>query len=204
MKYCTHCGAEMDDAADFCVHCGKRVQGPGPSPDGGFPRFKYCTHCGAELKEGADVCLNCGRRVERPSCPPPPPRSRSNVNNVLATIAKVFMVLTCASCGVVAISCLILGLVFMSYGVTDDAGVLAGVIMYIYAACGLIPLAWCIPLTVHVFRATKAHAPISTAAKVCILIFVDLVAGILLLCMTEPSPRPMDDGNYPPPPPPQA
>lgn len=49
----------------------------------------------------------------------------------------------------------------------------------------LLPLAWCIPLTVHVFKAFKENRPISTGMKIFILLFVNLVAGICLLCMNE-------------------
>ncbi len=49
----------------------------------------------------------------------------------------------------------------------------------------LIPLAWCIPITVKIFYCLKNGMPISTGLKVCTLIFVNLVAGICLLCMDD-------------------
>ena len=49
----------------------------------------------------------------------------------------------------------------------------------------LIPLAWCIPITVKIFNCLKNGLPISTGMKVCTLIFVNLVAGICLLCMDD-------------------
>lgn len=49
----------------------------------------------------------------------------------------------------------------------------------------LIPLAWCIPITVKIFNCLKNGTPISTGMKVCTLIFVSLVAGICLLCMDD-------------------
>ncbi len=49
----------------------------------------------------------------------------------------------------------------------------------------LIPLAWCIPMTVKIFNCLKTGQPISTAMKVCTLLFVNMVAGICLLCMDE-------------------
>lgn len=101
------------------------------------------------------------------------------------------MVLTCASCGISAVSCLIIGLYFTVNGAYNDVGMACGVGMIVMAICSLIALAWVIPLTVYVFRRTKARAPVSTAAKVCILIFVNVISGILLLCMKEsPESRP--------------
>lgn len=49
----------------------------------------------------------------------------------------------------------------------------------------LIPLAWCIPMTVVTFKKLKAGEALSTGFKVCILLFVSIVAGICLLCMDD-------------------
>ena len=46
----------------------------------------------------------------------------------------------------------------------------------------LIPLCWCIPMTVSVYKAYKGEKDLSTGFKVCTLLFVNLVGGILLLC----------------------
>lgn len=48
-----------------------------------------------------------------------------------------------------------------------------------------IPLAWCIPLTVAINNRMKRGEPIGTGLKVCALIFVSLIAGILLLCYND-------------------
>ena len=45
----------------------------------------------------------------------------------------------------------------------------------------LIPLAWCIPMTVSYFNKVKYSQPISTGFKVCSLIFVSLLGGIFML-----------------------
>lgn len=49
----------------------------------------------------------------------------------------------------------------------------------------LIPLAWTIPMTVIYWKKVKNGESVSTAFKVCSLIFVSLVAGILMLCDEE-------------------
>lgn len=49
----------------------------------------------------------------------------------------------------------------------------------------LIPLAWCIPITVSVCNSLRDKRPIGTGMKICALIFVSLVAGICLLCRNE-------------------
>ena len=53
------------------------------------------------------------------------------------------------------------------------------------SAFSLIPLCWMIPMTVHYFRAVKGHRPVGVGFKVCTLLFVSLIAGILMLCDNE-------------------
>jgi len=50
------------------------------------------------------------------------------------------------------------------------------------AAFYLIPLAWTIPMTVHYFNSLKDNKPVGTGFKVCTLLFVSMIAGILMLC----------------------
>ena len=49
----------------------------------------------------------------------------------------------------------------------------------------LIPLAWCIPITVQVFKKLNRGYPISTGLKVCALLFVNFIAGVCLLCIDD-------------------
>lgn len=46
----------------------------------------------------------------------------------------------------------------------------------------LIPLCWTIPMTVHYWKAVENKTSVSTGFKVCSLLFVSLIAGILMLC----------------------
>ncbi len=49
----------------------------------------------------------------------------------------------------------------------------------------IIPLAWCLPMTLTFCKKVKKNEPISTGFKVCILLFVNTIAGILLLDDSE-------------------
>jgi hypothetical protein len=49
----------------------------------------------------------------------------------------------------------------------------------------LIPLAWCLPITINIFNRLNNQQPISTGLKVCTLLFVSLIAGICLLCIDD-------------------
>lgn len=49
----------------------------------------------------------------------------------------------------------------------------------------LIPLAWCLPITITAWGRMKRNEPVGTGLKVCSLLFVSLIAGILLLCRSD-------------------
>lgn len=51
----------------------------------------------------------------------------------------------------------------------------------------ILPLAWCIPLTVKFNNKLKQGLPISVGFKIACLLFVNMVAGILMLCDTSSS-----------------
>ncbi len=69
----------------------------------------------------------------------------------------------------------------------DTLGQIAKVIMILgtillgISSFGLA-LAWCLPMTLSVSKSLEDGAPISLGMKICTLIFVSQVAGILLLC----------------------
>ncbi|MBQ8751767.1 MAG: hypothetical protein IJZ13_01535 [Clostridia bacterium] len=68
-----------------------------------------------------------------------------------------------------------------SSGLTTAAKVfmvMGTVIMGLY----IIPLAWCIPMTVSYFNKVKYGQPVSTGFKVCSLLFVSMLGGIFMLC----------------------
>jgi len=110
--------------------------------------MKYCTHCGAQLEDDAVVCVSCGRMVGDPvkfnqsAAEPAGP-------SAISTVAFVFMII-----GTVA--------------------------MAISTCC--IGLAWCLPMTISYSKSRKNGTPVSTGFKVCSLLFVNTVAGILMLC----------------------
>ncbi len=46
----------------------------------------------------------------------------------------------------------------------------------------LIPLAWCIPMTVVYSNKTRNRERVGIGFKICSLLFVNFIAGILMLC----------------------
>lgn len=49
----------------------------------------------------------------------------------------------------------------------------------------LVPLAWCLPITISACGRMKRGEPVGTGLKVCALLFVNLIGGILLLCRSD-------------------
>ena len=49
----------------------------------------------------------------------------------------------------------------------------------------LLPLAWCLPITISICKKMKNGEPVGVGLKVCALIFVNTIAGILALCRTD-------------------
>lgn len=49
----------------------------------------------------------------------------------------------------------------------------------------LLPLAWCLPITISACNKMKRGEPVGTGLKVCALLFVSLIGGILLLCRSD-------------------
>ena len=58
-------------------------------------------------------------------------------------------------------------------------------ISYGISIIGLIALAWAIPMTASVSKKVKNGEPIGVGLKICTLLFVNTLAGILLLCRKE-------------------
>ena len=58
--------------------------------------------------------------------------------------------------------------------------IIGTVVMALYTLC--IGLAWCLPMTISYCNKVKYGKPISIGFKVCSLLFVNTIAGILMLC----------------------
>ena len=119
------------------------------------PNRRYCTHYGAQVAVEAVVCVKCGCAVNGA-------RNAGSIRisdkETIHTIIKIFCWLSVGGWGICAL---------FSFGL------------------GLIPLAWQIPMTISISRKLENNEYISTAFKVCTLLFVSIVSGILLLCFED-------------------
>lgn len=110
--------------------------------------MKYCTKCGAQLNDDALYCSNCGNPVHKSekAIYSDGNKDTTKSNDIFVTLAKVFMVLGCIINGSM-----------------------------------IIPLAWCIPMTVSYWRRVDDGEEISVAFKICAILFVSTIGGIMML-----------------------
>ena len=118
--------------------------------------MKYCTNCGSPLSEGMNFCGNCGVPV-----------GAGTAEAELVYVPPYYDAPPRRDDGLVTVAKVFLILGCIGFGVF------------------LIPLAWCIPITVSIFRKLNSGEEIGAGLKVCALLFVNLIAGILLLCLPE-------------------
>lgn len=125
--------------------------------------MKFCQHCGAEIEDEAAICVHCG-------CATNDVKTKTSNNN-LGKIALIFMIIACV------LNPILGGL---RYLVAEDPATGLGQLIG-----GFITLAWCIPMTIHFSRKYKNGESVGTGFKVCSLLFVSMIAGILMLCMPK-------------------
>lgn len=135
----------------------------------------YCIYCGSEIADEAVICPHCGRVVnEKKLTKTVNPTNNEETTAInqpsseggLVITAKVFMILGC-----------VLNVISIMNNLTAYE-IESGTAFLI----ALISLAWTIPMTVIYFRNIKNHQKTGTGFKICTLLFVSLVSGILMLC----------------------
>lgn len=142
--------------------------------------MKYCPKCGSELLDEAIMCPNCGSSLDSQNV-----NANMSKNKTLGTVAKVFLIIALVSCVIYAFYALLPLIGGMPDGVTPEQWELTKIAAISGFISALVPLAWAIPMTVVIFRKLRNYERIGMGMKVCTLIFVSLVAGILLLCMND-------------------
>lgn len=176
MKFCSHCGKEIADEAVVCVGCGcstesvKKQETPSS--------VKYCGYCGKELNTNAVVCTNCGCAVSDSMSVK---SKSSSQNKTLYNIAKIFMFITIGAYALCFVSLLIANFLPNAlYYVAFSRPILVS-----YTISSIIPLAWIIPMTVVFCRKVSNGERIGMGFKICSLLFVNIISGILMLCASE-------------------
>ena len=168
MKYCKKCDKEFDDDLNFCSYCGNQLaimEEP----------LKSCPVCGKELDEDMNFCPVCGTVLKAPL-------SHDEQSNFIesATTDTPTEVMRPPIQGVGTIMC------FMVISC-----IITGIMMFVYAGLnnyaamfmmGILPLFWKIPMTVHFYSSANNFKKLSTTFKVCTLLFLSGISGLMLLC----------------------
>ena len=167
MKYCPTCGAQMEDSASFCNNCGSSLSsGSGSngysSGNGGYNGYDNGGgyngngyNSGGYNGGGYNGGGYGGSGYNPGSCGP-----NYGPNG----------------CGPMG---------YVQRGYDESTKTLIKVFLIIGCVCigwAIIPLAWCLPMTISVCRSMRDNRPIGTGMKVCVLLFVSIIAGIILLC----------------------
>ena len=95
---CSNCGQENQKGAQFCVKCGKSLEGPGSGT-------VYCPSCGKENLQGVFFCAFCGTSVGAPQGNtgyrnPPGPQSQEPYKGPYASNIALDIILSIITCGI--------------------------------------------------------------------------------------------------------
>ena len=126
--------------------------------------MKICEKCGTELSDEFAFCTNCGAAIEKAEVAAVENNELIQVENVEAAAVEQAAEIRNQGLKTTAKVFMIIGTVMTSA-------------MYF-----VIPLAWCLPMTISYSNKIKRGEKVSTGFKVCSLLFVSLIAGILMLC----------------------
>ena len=140
--------------------------------------MKFCTHCGKEMFDQAVICPACGCSV--------------NSSPVAQTLQVKPLVKFCNHCGAQvmneAVICTKCGCSLQSQNqVRGSTGLQTAAKVFMIISCiftglWLFPLLWTVPMTVSYCNAIKNNRPVGVGFKICTLLFVNLLAGIFMLC----------------------
>ncbi len=176
MKYCEYCGKQLIDGSVTCSGCGSPVSVVLVDEQNTVPTsfVKYCAYCGNQLLKEAVMCPKCGKAVDDKKVAV----ANAEKGRILKLVVKILMLVAIGSCVVNLLETMF---TTPTWFVINIAQFEISYELFIYS----IPLFWQIPMIVHYFKATKQNQPIKIGFKVCTLIFVNFVAGILMLCDTD-------------------
>lgn len=150
--------------------------------------MKYCSKCGKELFDEAIICPGCGcyatptpstftQKYETPHSPP----KMNNCKNCNLVLPEGMVI--CPICGNYTQT--IATPAAKSKSNLKTAAKVLMIISTVILGLYIIPLAWCLPMTIIYCNKVNNNKPIGTGFKICSLIFVSLVGGILMLCDEE-------------------
>ncbi len=173
--------------------------------------MKYCSKCGWEMQDDEVFCRNCGTKSGATEGPTntatyyddTPPKT---LNKTMQVILKILLIIAVLSIVWSAGECFVNAFI-LDNGGTDavremfadfpevldmlaqldgtDVAELFEIIFIVAGVFSLIPLCWVLPMRKKILKAMKEGTTLTTGFKICTLIFVNALAGILLLCSSD-------------------
>lgn len=141
----------------------------------------FCPKCGKEVSDNSTFCSQCGYKISNDNA------SSNKVgryeNQGIDMGITVFMILSIFLC---ALMCTVMLTMFSQFfeiffpGITVASG-----LDVLFRIIPVIPLIWIIPMTIYFVIKSKSQQRIEIGYKICVLLFVNLIAGIMLLCRKE-------------------
>ena len=177
MKYCTKCGWEMSDSELFCPNCGNQVF---PNENNQFNDVSYVDDTPPrQLSQSLQIAIK--------------------ILLILAIVVILFnggkylltgTMLNDSEVANEAISEVVEMPEFaeLMQELQMDTEQLIKIVQigyYALAVINIIPLCWVLPMRKKILKAMKNGTNLTTGFKICTLLFVNLIAGILLLCSKD-------------------
>ena len=125
----------------------------------------YCKNCGHQVDDKAVICTQCGCLTDFGE------KLNFNQNNQAQTNQPTPVQPTNQTS--------------TSSNSDETLGTIAkvlAIVSTVILGLYIIPLAWMLPMTISLSNKLNNKEPISIGFKICILLFVNTIAGILLLC----------------------
>lgn len=134
--------------------------------------MKFCKNCGTQLEDSSAYCYNCGTVCEQAAPQQNAvPQQQPYVEQPVVqqpVVQQQYAQQQYVAAPPVS-------------GLATAAKILM-IISTVVTGLYLLPLAWCLPMTISYCNKLKTGQPVTTGFKVCTLLFVNTIAGILMLC----------------------
>lgn len=150
--------------------------------------MKTCNNCGTKNFDTNSVCSRCGQPIHEKNShfqfSNPHSISYNQTNGTiltesgLSTAVKVSMLCITISLAIAFITFLILWIITLTL---PNAQVEA-LLFLTYMICCFIPTLIAFCMTISYFNKINAHEPIGIGFKICAIIFVGILPGVLMLC----------------------
>ena len=170
---CSNCHNILQKGDTFCSKCGGKILS--------WDTKNKCQKCGNVIQKNQNFCAKCGEPAQSNS---------ENIiennfeNNTTPTLPKKDIKKYSVASAFFVISIIIRVVVLMIVlGVDSRYGNSATLASSFFSLT--IPLVWIIPMYIHLKNSIEFRQSVTLSFKICTLLFVSTIGGIILLCTDE-------------------